>query len=96
MVWYYIVGSGVVLYGLFGVYKCMTWLWQAISGRIKKPVLAAKTSTGPHDFAVDIDPIIPPSPSYLRRAKRVPSFNRAFSCPAGTKPNGLFQQNEIR
>ena len=96
MVWYYIIGSGVVLYGLFGVYKSMTWIWQAISRGIKKQVLVAKTSTGPHDVAVDIDPIIPPSPSYLRHAKRVPSFNRAFSCPANTKTNGLFQANENR
>ena len=74
----------------------MTWIWQAVSRGIKKQVLEAKTSTGPPDVAVDIDSIIPPSPSHRRHVKRVPSFNRAFSCPAHTKTNGLFQAEENR
>ena len=94
--WYYIIGSGVVLYALYGVFKSMIWIWQAISKGIKRQVLVANNSSGPHDVAVDIDLIIPPSPSHRRHVERIASFNRAFSCPAHTETNGFFQQKENR
>ena len=94
--WYYIIGSGVVLHALYGIYKSLIWIWQAKSKGIRRQVLVANNSSGPHDVAVDIDLIIPPSPSHRPHVKRVPSFNKAFSYPAHTTKNGFFQQKENR
>ena len=89
LTWYYIIGSGVVLYALYGVYKSMTWIWKAISNWIKN-------STGPYNVTVENDLIIPPSSSHRRHIKRIPSFSRAFSYPAHIKTNRCSQQKVNR
>ena len=94
MVWYYVIGSGAALYGIFGFYKSMVWICRSILRRMKKEVSVSKSSPVHSEARIDIDPIIVPSPHTLRPVKRIPSFNRAFSCPATPKMNGLLERNE--
>ena len=96
MVWYYIVGSGAALYGLFGLYKSICWMWASISRRINQDVTTAISSPSNSDARVDIDSMTAHSPTTLRHVKRTPSFNRAFSCPATPKMSRLFELKDKR
>ena len=71
-------------------------MWASISRRIKQDVPVAISSPSNREARVDIDPIITPSPTKLRHVKRTPTFNRAFSCPAAPKMNGLLERKDKR
>ena len=85
MVWYYILGYFVTVYLIPGVCNSMAWIYQSISNRFRENSSDLNDSANSHDVTVDVNYIISPSRKQLNKDCRIPSYNRAFSCPAGPK-----------